>query len=205
MESFSYYGTRVLQIILIIACFAIAQVPEGRLYPPVAITTGTVTLTREHYGAGSYSVTQSSTVALQPFLVFDRDSATYFSTDDLYATDGAYGGSIVTTDSLSNSYYGEYIEFTLPSMVYAVALEILPRQDGDSYLSVSPTGFVLLGYSEALSVPGFVTILSSSSITWDSKESQRWYPSATISARYSKFRLVIPSIIGGADNSPCQF
>lgn len=185
--------------------FGLVSAQTSRLYPPTALTeTLYTTLSRLAYGNGFYSLdmnTFSGNAGEEPLRAFDRDDSTYVSTPSNYDFSGIYTGSQSTMDKNSDVYGGEFIQIDLPMKIFLVHLEILPLQNISTGAKTSPKSFVLLGSAGDFS---WEVVIGATDISWASLSSQSWSPIASTS-RYSSFRLVVTSVVGGVDVSgPCE-
>jgi hypothetical protein len=128
-----------------------------------------------------------------------EESLSAFDWDD----SSAYTGSQWTQDKYHGLYDGEFIQIDLSVKIYLAKLEILPRQDIFTDAATSPKSFALLGSAGDFS---WEAVISATDISWTPLSSQSWSPIITSSSsRYSSFRLVVSSVVGGAGVSgPCQ-
>jgi len=137
--------------------FAGANSSSVLAFPPGPMT-GYSTTINAGYGQGTY-VASASSELVYPYPTwgaFDKSTSlsaiygsgtiySYWSSSATYPTGGAYSGSVVTVDTLGNTYAGEWIQLQNPCALILSNYVIWTRSD---YVHQAPVKFWILGSSD---------------------------------------------------------
>jgi hypothetical protein len=106
----------------------------------------------------------------------------YWSSSATYPTGGAYSGSVVTVDTLGNTYAGEWIQLQNPCSIILSNYVIWTRSD---YVHQAPVKFWILGSQDGYT---WNLVDSRAGVTWASPWNQTFTVSSAQS--YNIYRLV---------------
>ena len=177
---------------------SVATTGGDLVFPSHALTALSTTFSSEYYDAGTYEVSGSSSfvgVSYPAYYAFDRDVATYYHTyEPIYST-GSYSGSVYTTATDGNNYYGEYLQIKMPCTIRLTAMKMRGRDGLESYRM--PRTMYLLGSSNAGST---WTLIESWSGLTDWSTNTRTLNLTSNSVYYSSYRMVAYEI-GVSGNS----
>ena len=163
-------------------------------FPPATLNPSMEPIEMVSYGAGTYTITSSSTNATIQSLLYKVVDGNYYygslgsgisSNTGLYSTtDGYYTGSVTTTDVNNINYNGEWVQISLPLRIYLKEVFLYRLWTGGQ-----PFDVVLLGSNDN---NNWVKLAETTSLSYVSYSN---YYKATLSVNatpsYSFYRLVV--------------
>jgi hypothetical protein len=167
-------------------------------YPPAPMSSYLLDTTSNAlvtYGQGKYVASASSEYntsgSYSAWIAFDKRSQTaggnplgYEWASATNYSSGAYTGSVITVDTLGNSYAGEWLQFQSPVSVVLGTYSITASSDAGSYQS--PSTFYVLGSRDGIN---WTLVDSRAGVSgWGNSVTQTFTASST--QAYTYFRII---------------
>jgi hypothetical protein len=169
---------------------------EG-VFPPVAMTNYSSTVSSQVYGNGVYTASASTEFGTgYVWNLFDFDGAgnNWWSNAVYTASTGVYSGTLSTVIS-GTSYSGEWVQIAFPVAIKMTKYDVKPKNDS-GYNCLTPTTWYLAG---SLDGNTWTLLDSRSGITWADYTTTVTYVANATSA-YSYYRMVI-TVVGNSDQT----
>ena len=168
-------------------------------YPPAPMssylldTTSNASVT---YGQGKYIATASSefSTAYAAYLAFDKSTSTSFGSTSAY-TNGLYGGSVATLDTLGNSYTGEWLQIQVPTSIIVSTTTLVGALNGQTK---NVKGFTILGSRDGLN---WVQVYTTVNSGFSSSPAQSLSFTVSATQAYTYYRLVAQTTFATTGNT----